>query len=176
MIASPSGSEAVPAGNAMVGGATIRIAGTLAAMLAGAGVLGDTAGGESSRVATMLAGPMVSSGVEAYFRRESYRPGDTATLVVETPLRTADLRILRSGDVPIRGIARDEMRGAPVTESRRLDLDRREAAGRPNEFESRWATGRAASTTRSSAQRAGWWAMRPSSWLPGASARAAWPS
>ena len=68
-------------------------------MLAGASVLGDTAGGESSRVATMLAGPMASSGVEAYFRRESYRPGDTATLIVETPLRTADLRIFRTGDV-----------------------------------------------------------------------------
>ena len=96
-------------------------------MLAGASVLCDTAGGESSRVAAMLAGPMASSGVEAYFRRESYRPGDTAALIVETPLRTADLRIFRTGDVPIRGIARDEMRGAPVTESRRLDLDR----GRP---------------------------------------------
>jgi hypothetical protein len=102
----------------------------IVAALATAGLLValpvDAASGQGRGVVALQASAP-RPGVEAYFLRESYRPGQTATLVVETPLRAADLRILRTGDVGIAGIARDEMRGTAVVEPRRLDL----AAGRP---------------------------------------------
>jgi N,N-dimethylformamidase beta subunit-like protein len=65
-----------------------------------------------------------SPSVEAYFLRESYRPGEIATLVIETSLRTVDLQIFRTGDVAVAGLARDEMAGAAVSETLQLELPR----------------------------------------------------
>jgi hypothetical protein len=105
-----------------------RLATALVAALAvGALAAGSGSGtARDGRDALMLRGPSRPS-VEAYFLHESYRPGETATLVIETPLRAVQVQILRTGDVAIRGIARDEMRGVAVSDVRQLDL----AAGSP---------------------------------------------
>jgi hypothetical protein len=111
----------------------VRIAIALVAALATASVLVAALGDESpgrGRDASALAAQSSRPSVEAYFRRESYRPGDVATLIVETPLRAAYLRIMRTGDVAIAGIERDEMRGTEVSNAGRLDLADGGAPGR----------------------------------------------
>ena len=59
--------------------------------------------------------------VEAAFRRESYAPGETATLVVRPEAKPVRLQLLRVG--PERAITRgnNEMQGMPVTEERSIE-------------------------------------------------------
>ena len=59
--------------------------------------------------------------VEAAFRRESYTPGETATLVVRPEAKPVRLQLLRVG--PERAVTRgnNEMQGVPVTEERSVD-------------------------------------------------------
>ena len=64
--------------------ATVLVAGLAAASLLVA-ILGDEAA-EGGRDAATLAAQTARPGVEAYFQRESYRPGDIATLVVDIPV------------------------------------------------------------------------------------------
>ena len=51
--------------------------------------------------------------VEAYFLRESYRPGSRATLVVTTNVRAVTVQVFRTGDAPIAG----KRRAASTTRS-----------------------------------------------------------
>jgi hypothetical protein len=59
--------------------------------------------------------------VEAAFRRESYTPGETATLVVRPEKEPVRLQLLRVG--PERAVTRgnNEMQGVPVTEERSIE-------------------------------------------------------
>jgi hypothetical protein len=52
--------------------------------------------------------------LEAYFPRESYRPGGLASLHVRATTPTLVLRVLQAGSLPVGGIRRDEVRGVAV--------------------------------------------------------------
>jgi murein DD-endopeptidase MepM/ murein hydrolase activator NlpD len=71
----------------------------------------------------MLAAQREIPAVEAYFLRQSYRPGSRAILVVSTRARTLTVQVFRTGDTPIAGKRRDEMRGIAVTSPRQVRLD-----------------------------------------------------
>ena len=99
-----------------------RIATALVAGLAAASLLVAMLGNEAAeggRDAATLAAQTAPPGIEAYFLRESYRPGDIATLVVDSPVGRASLQMFRVGDAPASG-RRFELRGAPVTARRQL--------------------------------------------------------
>jgi hypothetical protein len=53
--------------------------------------------------------------VAALFERESYRPGELATLIVSTPVRSVLLQVFRTGTESTDGQRRYEMRGTAVT-------------------------------------------------------------
>jgi hypothetical protein len=56
--------------------------------------------------------------VEAAFRRESYTPGETATLVVRAEPRRVRLQLFRVGREQVRTRGNNEMQGVPVTRER----------------------------------------------------------
>ena len=97
--------------------ATVLVAGLAAASLLVA-MLGDEAA-EGGRDAATLAAQTARPGIEAYFQRESYRPGDIATLVVDSRVGQASIQVFRVGDAPASG-RRYELRGVPVTARRQL--------------------------------------------------------
>jgi hypothetical protein len=94
-------------------------------ILVGAGLLAAGGKGEPAREgrdSAALRAQTARPAVEAYFLRESYRPGATATLVVDTRLSAVNVQLFRTGDAPIEGKRRDEMRGVPVTPARTVGL------------------------------------------------------
>jgi hypothetical protein len=98
----------------------------LIAALATASVLVAALGDEvamDGRDSVALAGQTSRPGIEAYSVRESYKPGDAALIVVETPLRTVEVQVFRIGDVP-GARHRYELRGTAVTSSRAVALRR----------------------------------------------------
>ena len=68
--------------------------------------------------------------VEAYFLRESYRPGTNAILVASTKAPWFSIQIFQTGGLPIQGLRRDELNGTPVAEPRRLNVRSRGRAQR----------------------------------------------
>jgi murein DD-endopeptidase MepM/ murein hydrolase activator NlpD len=101
----------------------IRVVAGLAA-IAGAVVVFTTGGQQpvEGRDGVTIATQRQTPAVEGYFRRESYRPGSTATLVVTTHLRAVTIQVFRTGETPIAGRQRDELRGVAVTSPRRVRL------------------------------------------------------
>jgi hypothetical protein len=96
----------------------VGLVASAAAVLAATGLLAagaksDTArdGRDGSALRVRPARPAV----EAYFMRESYGPGTTATLIVDRRLPAVNVQVFRTGDAPTEEKRRDEMRGVPVT-------------------------------------------------------------
>ena len=65
--------------------------------------------------ATLSAQQAVARGVEAYFVRETYKPGQRAKLVVQGSRAGLTVQIFRTGSVPIDGRRRDRMVGLAIT-------------------------------------------------------------
>jgi N,N-dimethylformamidase beta subunit-like, C-terminal len=110
----------------------IGVVAAAAAVLAATGLLaaeGKGALARDERDGAALEAQTARPAVEAYFMRESYRPGASATLVVDTPLRGVTVQVFRTGAAVIRGRRRDEMRGVAVTPAQTVELGAR-AAGR----------------------------------------------
>jgi hypothetical protein len=104
----------------------LRIVSGLIAALATASLIVAVMGDETAtdgRDTVTLAAQTSQPGIEAYSLRESYRPGDAALIVVETPLRTVRVQVFRIGDVP-GARHRYELRGTAVTSSRAVALRR----------------------------------------------------
>ena len=59
--------------------------------------------------------------VEAAFRRESYAPGETATLVVRPEPAAVRMRLFRVGPERVTTRGNNELQGVPVTRVRRID-------------------------------------------------------
>jgi N,N-dimethylformamidase beta subunit-like, C-terminal len=110
----------------------IGLAGAAAAVLAATGLLATGGKGEPAREgrdSAALRAQTARPAVEAYFLRESYRPGTTATLVVDTRLSAVNVQLFRTGDAPTEGKRRDEMRGVPVTSAWTVPLGERASDG-----------------------------------------------
>jgi len=120
----------------------LRVAAGLAAVAGLAVVLAPDAEQTSAgRDGATLAAQREVPAVEAYFLRESYRPGSRATLVVTTKVRAVTVQVFRTGDAPIAGKRRDEMRGVPVTPRRQKHFDGREGERRISVDMGDWPSG-----------------------------------
>ena len=95
--------------------------------------------------------------IEAFFPRESYRPGTTATLRFESALERVRLQVFHAGPEWGKTVGDNEMRGLPVTDPSCSTDQLGRLAG------SRSATGRPASTSPSSRPRAAGSGMHRSS-------------
>jgi hypothetical protein len=70
---------------------------------------------EGSATAGLTSRPNDPLAIEAYFGRESYRPGTTAVLHFESTLTRVRLQVFQVGPERVRTLANNEMNGVPVT-------------------------------------------------------------